>query len=91
MRDISPYYIISITQFSEEGIDKNNVWQSIQYSPMISDWKDPLINLIKHNNKTGITETRSTNLKPTVLVEGKTDEYILGEEIKLFKPPKLLV
>lgn len=83
---LSPYYIISITQYSEVGLDKSNVWQSIQYSPMISDWKDPLINLIKHINKTGITEARLTNFKPTVFVEGKTDEYIFGEAIKLFKP-----
>jgi len=83
---LSPYYIISITQYIDECKAFSNVWQTVQYLPELIEWKEPLISLIKHINKTGITETRSTNIEPTIFLEGKTDECILKEAIRLFKP-----
>lgn len=85
----SPYYIIIVTQYSEENTCISDIWKTVKYSPDISDWGTPLINLIKHISKTGISESVITDLSPTIFLEGRTDENILREAIKLFRPELL--
>jgi CheY-like chemotaxis protein len=82
----SPYFIISLTQYSDECIGISDVWQTVKYTPENIDWKFPIANLIKHIVKCGIAQTRISIIKPTVFLEGKTDEKLLAESIRLFKP-----
>jgi CheY-like chemotaxis protein len=82
----SPYFIISLTQYSDECSSFSDVWQTVQYSPENIDWKSPITNLIKHIVKCGVSESRVSVIKPTVYLEGKTDEKIIAEAIRIFKP-----
>lgn len=82
----SPYFIISLTQYSDECSSISDVWQTVKYSPENIDWKSPIINLIKHIVKCGVSESRVSVIKPTVYLEGKTDEKLLAEAIRIFKP-----
>ena len=82
----SPYFIISLTQYSDECSSISDVWQTVKYSPENIDWKAPITNLIKHIVKCGVSESRVTVIKPTVYLEGKTDEKLVAESIRLFKP-----
>lgn len=85
----SPYYIISLTQYHDECFNLSDVWQTVNYIPESIDWKYPLVNLIKHIIKCNISNNDSSPSKPTIFLEGKTDEKILTEAIRLFKPELL--
>jgi len=82
----SPYFIISLTQYSEECSSISDVWQTVKYSPENVDWKSPITNLIKHIVKCGVSESKVSIIKPTIYLEGKTDEKLLAEAIRIFKP-----
>jgi len=85
----SPYYIISLSQYSEECDQLSNVWQTVQYSPETVNWKSPIVNLLKHILKCNLRDNDTVILKPTIFLEGKTDEKILTEAIRLFNPDML--
>lgn len=82
----SPFFIISVSQYSEECKDLSSIWQTVNYTPESNDWKNPIIEIIKHIIKCGFKQNSIVNIKPTLFLEGKTDELIIREAIKLFKP-----
>jgi CheY-like chemotaxis protein len=82
----SPFYIISLTQYSDECSSISDIWQTIKYSPESIDWKTPIVNLIKHIEKCNFGDSKVNDIKPTIFLEGKTDEKLLAESISIFKP-----
>jgi len=82
----SPFYIISLSQYSEECGNLSNIWQTIKYTPESIDWHLPIMSLIKHILKCNIKGDHTTILKPTIFLEGKTDEKLFTEAIRLFNP-----
>lgn len=82
----SPSYIVTVTQYIDSLIDVSDIWLTLSYSKTSNNWKSPLINLIKHIIKAKIPATQIEDVKPTIFVEGKTDEKILIEAIKIFNP-----
>ena len=84
---MSPRYIIGLTQF-EEHLDKFSlIWRVVHFTPASNVWRDILQSLILHirkaiGQKTPIPEV----IKPTIFVEGKFDERIIGSAIKCFAP-----
>lgn len=82
----SPFYIISLSQFSEECKDLSSIWQTINYKAESNEWNKPISDIIKHIIKCGYKQNGSAETKPTIFVEGKTDEIILKEAIRIFRP-----
>lgn len=82
----SPYFIISLTQHSEECSDISDVWQTVNYSPESIKWKNPLVNLIKHIVKCNLSINNKALVKPTLFLEGKTDEKLITEALRIFRP-----
>jgi CheY-like chemotaxis protein len=82
----SPFYIISLSQYSDECENLSNIWQTIKYSPESIDWHLPIVDLIKHILKCNLKVGNQISLKPTLFLEGRTDEKILTEAMRLFKP-----
>lgn len=85
----SPYFIIKITQYSEADDVGSDIWPTIRYTPETDEWKNPLLNLVKHVLKCNLPESRPYEIKPTIFVEGKTDDKLLTEAINLFNPELL--
>lgn len=85
----SPFYVISLSQYSEECQDLSSIWQTINYEAESSEWNKPIIDIIKHIIKCGFKQNKVTETKPTIFVEGKTDDKILIESIRIFKPDLL--
>lgn len=82
----SPYYIISLTQYLDDCQDLSDIWRTVKYTPEQIDWKSSIINLIKHIIKCNFRQNESHILKPTIFLEGKTDEKLITEAIRLFQP-----
>jgi CheY-like chemotaxis protein len=82
----SPFYIISLTQFEEATFEMNGIWKTVTYNPETTEWKLPIVELIKHIAKTGLSAKSRLILKPTIFVEGKTDALLIKESINVFKP-----
>lgn len=85
----SPFYIISLSQFAYECDDLSSIWRTIQYSPESIEWRLPIIDLIKHILKCSLMADNPVAIKPTLFLEGKTDEKIITEAIRIFKPDLL--
>lgn len=86
----SPYFIISLTQYSDECSQLSDIWQTVKYSPENIEWKTPVIELIKHILKCNIgSKSTSVIVKPTLFLEGKTDAKIITEAFKMFNPEAL--
>ncbi|MBX2901165.1 MAG: hypothetical protein KF775_16035 [Cyclobacteriaceae bacterium] len=82
----SPNYIIGITQY-EEYIDSfSKVWRVVHFSPASNSWKEPIKDLIQYIIKSNTTNQSTQNIKPTIYFEGKTDEKVFAEVIRLFFP-----
>ena len=85
----SPYFVISITQYGEECKDISNIWRTIFYSPENTDWHQPMINLVNHIIKCEIPNANFEAIKPTLFLEGRTDEKIITAAINIFRPDLL--
>ncbi|MDF7821383.1 hypothetical protein P1X15_27415 [Runella sp. MFBS21] len=85
----SPFFIISLSQYSEECKDLSNIWQIVNYKAESNEWNKPIIEIIKHIIKCNFKQGATIEIKPTIFVEGKTDERILKESIGIFKPDLL--
>ncbi len=85
----SPFYIISLSQYSDDCENLSSIWQTVKYSPENIDWHLSINELIKHILKCNFLINNSITIRPTLFLEGKTDEKILTEAIKLFKPSLL--
>lgn len=85
----SPFYIISLSQFANECDNLSNIWRTIKYSPESVEWRLPIIDLIKHILKCNLIADSPIIIKPTLFLEGRTDEKIITEAIRIFKPDLL--
>lgn len=79
---IKPNYILGFTQQDEE-IEFSNIWKIIQYNST-SLWKNSVIEMIRHIDKSKIFEDKIEIIKPTIFTEGLTDKCYLEESFKLF-------
>lgn len=85
----SPFFMISVSQFSDECKDLSSIWQTVNYKAESNEWNKPIIEIIKHIIKCGFKHNVIADIKPAIFVEGKTDEKILKEAIRIFKPDLL--
>lgn len=83
----SPNYIIGITQYQEQTNNFSNIWNVLHYSPSSFEWKNILKRIISHITRATLNTLEKPEIKkPTIFVEGKSDEIIILEAIRLFYP-----
>ncbi|WP_256009439.1 response regulator [Desertivirga xinjiangensis] len=85
----SPRYIAFLTQYPEECQGLSTVWPIIKYTADSDAWTTPVVEYLTHIKKTKIHELQEIKIQPAIYLEGKTDEAIILEAIKLHRPELL--
>lgn len=83
---IAPSYILGITQYEEHIPYFSNIWKAIKYDPTSENWKNTLKEVLNYLLKSSNGTVPIPEVKPTIFVEGKTDEALYKEAIQLFAP-----
>lgn len=82
-----PTYILCITQHDEHYKDFHPIWRTIKYSQAETGWKDTLTDLLKYLMRQDASDNRIIIEKmPSIYLEGKTDEKIYQETLRLYFP-----
>ena len=81
----SPKYVLATTQFDKIQNQFHEIWRVIIYSGE-SSWQKSLEKFIKHINKASTIASENSVIKPTLFVEGTSDETILREAFSIFQP-----
>lgn len=81
---LSPNYIVCLTQYEERISIDYNIWPVVNYSAESNSWKTSILKLINHINKCQNVSANTVYSKPTIFLEGNTDEIILKEAFRLF-------
>lgn len=81
----SPSYILGLTQYQDLSNDFSLIWKAITYSATDDNWKLPLLSLLNHIKRSSSPST-AAEIKPALFLEGKADERLLTEAIKIFSP-----
>lgn len=80
-----PNYIIGFSQYEDNASKFSTIWNVIKYcSNNSSQWKNSFRTLLNHINSTELIKTNIESLKPTIFVEGLTDQYYLKQAIEIF-------
>jgi CheY-like chemotaxis protein len=85
-----PTYILCLTQHDSLKEDFHPIWRTIKFDKTETIWKVALKELIIYITRQYSTDNRIIIEKvPTIYLEGKTDDRIVTEAIKLFFPDML--
>jgi CheY-like chemotaxis protein len=82
-----PTYILCLTQHEELINDFHPIWRTIKYDKTEIKWKHALRELVVYITRQDSTDDRIIIDKiPTIFLEGKTDDKLISEALKLFFP-----
>jgi CheY-like chemotaxis protein len=82
-----PTYIVGLTQYDELIEEFHSIWKVIKYDPTSTKWQKDVRELLIYVSRQYSSDDRIIIDKiPTIYVEGRTDEMILLESIRLYFP-----
>lgn len=82
-----PTYILGLTQYDELIDSFHLIWKAIKYDPTSITWKKSIREALIYVSRQYSSDDRIILDKvPTIFVEGKIDEVIVSESLRLFYP-----
>lgn len=85
LKNKAPNYIIGFSQYDNKDVEFSKIWNVIKFSTDSIDWQlslSEMLNHIKNNNFNKENEI----IKPTIFVEGITDQFYLNQTIIQYFP-----
>lgn len=82
-----PTYILCLTQFEEYLDDIHPIWRVIRYDPTSIIWKEAIREILVYISRQYSSDDRIIIDKmPTIFVEGRNDDFIISEALRLYFP-----